>query len=383
MAGVEPFYVLEVVSRAHELEKQGRSIIHMEIGVPDFATPPPVLDACSRILRNGHLPYTLSLGLPALREAISRFYRDRYDVAVPPDRIIVTAGSSGALLLATGVLIDPGDQVLMTDPGYPSNRQFIRVFGGKPVGIPVGPETAFQLTPEVVERSWTDETTAVIVASPANPTGTMIDADALRGIAEVVSRRGGRLIVDEIYHGLTYGTDARTAASLSDQVFVINSFSKYFYMTGWRLGWMVCPREYVRDIEKLAQHLFISPSAPAQHAALAAFEPETITILEQRRKEFEARRNFMMPALRDLGFSIPVTPQGAFYVYAGCERFSPDSFAFALEMLETAGVAVTPGKDFGTHRPERYLRFAYTTSMETLREGTDRLRRFLSERKRR
>ncbi len=381
MAGIEPFYVMDVMARAHALEAQGRSVIHMEVGEPDFPTPQPVLDAATRAVQNGHLHYTLALGMPELRAAISRFYQERYRVEVPSDRILITSGSSGALLLAMGVLVDPGDEVLVTDPGYPCNRQFIRVMGGRPVGIPVGPESGYQPSPEDVAHHWSSRTRAALVASPANPTGTMIDFANLRAIAAEVERRGGRLIVDEIYHGLTYSGETRTALEISDEIFILNSFSKYFDMTGWRVGWMVVPRAFVRDIEKLAQNLFICPSTPGQHAALAAFEPENIAILEARRREFQARRDFLAPALQGLGFELPVIPQGAFYLYADSTRFSNDSFAFALEILEKAGVAVTPGRDFGDHRPERHLRFAYTTSLENLRESVDRLRRFLGARK--
>ncbi|HTP29624.1 MAG TPA: pyridoxal phosphate-dependent aminotransferase [Anaeromyxobacteraceae bacterium] len=381
MSDVAPFHVMEVMARAHELEKRGRSIVHMEVGEPDFPTPPPVLAAATRALASGNLPYTLALGLPTLREAIARFYRQRYSISVDPERVVVTAGSSGALLLTMGVLVDPGAEVLLTDPGYPCNRQFVRMMGGEPVGIEVGPTTAYQPTPELVERRWSAKTAAVLVASPANPTGTLIEHEVLRGIGEVASRRGGWLIVDEIYHGLTYGREARTALSFSEEVFVVNSFSKYFDMTGWRLGWMVVPSAYVRDVEKLAQNLFICPSTLAQFAALAAFEPENIALLEERRRQFHARRDFLLPALRELGFTIPALPQGAFYLYAGCERLARDSFSFALEILDQAGVAVTPGLDFGENEPERHLRFAYTTSMARLEEGVDRLGRFLGSRR--
>ena len=268
----------------------------------------------------------------------------------------------------------------MADPGYPCNRQFARLVEGVPVGIPVGPETGWQLTPELVGAHWTARTAAVLVASPANPTGTLVAPEQLGQLDAVVRRRGGRLVVDEIYHGLTYGTDARTALERSDEVFVVNSFSKYFDMTGWRLGWLVAPSAYLRELEKLQQNLFICASTVAQRAALAAFRPETLEVLEARRRELGARRDLVVPALRELGFDVPVTPAGAFYVYAGCGRLAPDSSTFALEILEQAGVAVTPGLDFGDHQPERHLRFSYATSAENLREGLERLRRFIRAR---
>ncbi len=380
MASIEPFRVMDVMSRATELERAGRSIIHMEVGEPDFPTPEPVRRAAAQALAGGPLPYTVALGLPELREAIARFYRTRYGFELSPARVIVTAGSSGALLLVMAALLDPGAELLMADPGYPCNRQFARTVDGVPVGIAVGPESGWQLTAQQVEARWGDRTAAVLVASPANPTGTLIDPAVLRAIHGAVARRGGRLIVDEIYHGLTYGPDPRTALEISDDVFVVNSFSKYFDMTGWRLGWLVSPPGYVRELEKLAQNLFICPSTLAQRAALAAFQPETLEVLEARRRELRARRDLVVPALREMGFEVPVTPEGAFYVYAGCARLSDDSGRFALEILERAGVAVTAGLDFGSNQPETHLRFSYTTSIENLREAMERLRVFLRSR---
>ncbi|BDG09837.1 pyridoxal phosphate-dependent aminotransferase [Anaeromyxobacter paludicola] len=380
MRAIEPFHAMDVLARAHALEAAGRSIVHMEVGEPDFETPRPVLERAARVTAKGSVPYTQALGLPALREAIARFYAERYHVEVAPERIVVTAGASGALLLAMGVLVNPGEEVLMADPCYPCNRQFIRVMGGEPRCLPVGPETRWQPTAELLGRHWGERTAAALVASPANPTGTMIDHAELGRIAALVEARGGVLVVDEIYHGLTYGLDARTALALSDRVFVVNSFSKYFDMTGWRLGWLVAPPEYVRELEKLQQNLFICPSTVAQQAALAAFEPATIDLLEGRRREFQARRDFLLPALRELGFGLPVVPEGAFYLYADCARFSSDSFAFALEILERAGVALTPGRDFGQHLPERHLRIAYTTSRPNLELAVERLRSFLASR---
>jgi aspartate/methionine/tyrosine aminotransferase len=380
MAGIEPFRVMDVMSRAAALERGGRSIVHMEVGEPDFPTPEPVRRAAAQALSGGPLPYTVALGLPELREAIARFYRTRYGFELSPERVVVTAGSSGALLLVMAALLDPGSELLMADPGYPCNRQFARTVDGVPVGLPVGPESGWQLTPELVEARWGDRTRAVLVASPANPTGMLVDPRVLRGIHGVVERRGGRLVVDEIYHGLTYGPDPHTAAEISDDVFVVNSFSKYFDMTGWRLGWLVSPPDYLRDIEKLAQNLFICPSTLAQRAALAAFLPETLDVLEARRRELQTRRDLVVPALREMGFDVPVTPEGAFYVYAGCAGLSDDSGRFALEILERAGVAVTAGLDFGRNQPEKHLRFSYTTSMENLREAMSRLRTFVRSR---
>jgi aspartate/methionine/tyrosine aminotransferase len=349
----------------------------MVVGEPDFPTPQPIVDAGIEALRRNQIRYSPSLGTTELRESLSRWYRSRYRVAVPATRIGVTSGSSGALLLTMGVLLSPGDEVLMADPGYPCNRHFVRAMEGRPVGIPVGAETAYQLTAGLVERHWTSRTVAVMVASPSNPTGTLIPADELRRIHEVVKNRGGRLIVDEIYHGLTYGCDAGSALEIADDVFVISSFSKYFCMTGWRLGWMVAPEEYVEDIEKLAQNLYISNSDIAQQAASAAFAPETLRIVEDNRAKFQAQRDYLLPALRMLGFEIPVEPRGAFYIYANCSRLTSDSYGFCHDVLEKAGVAIAPGIDFGEHRAAEHVRFSYPKPIPVLEEGVRRLRAYL------
>jgi aspartate/methionine/tyrosine aminotransferase len=377
MRDIAPFHVMELMRRAHELESAGRSIIHMEVGEPDFPTPAPMIDAAMRFLAGGHVHYTSALGLPQLREAIAGFYAQRHGIRIDPGRVIVTAGASAALLLALGVLVNPGDEILLSDPGYPCNRHFVRLFEGVPRQLAVGPETNWQPTAQQVEAAWSPCTAGLLVASPANPTGTMLGDDTLAALVRSVAERQGVLIVDEIYHGLTYGQDATTVLSLTDDTFVVNSFSKYFNMTGWRLGWLIAPAAYVRDIEKLAQNLYISPSTPAQHAALAAFAPETVAMLEQRRLEFQARRDFLLPALTRLGFTIPAEPRGAFYVYADVSALASDSYTLALRLIEEAGVAVTPGLDFGDNRPERHMRFAYTTERDKLAEAVARIARFL------
>lgn len=374
---IEPFHVMALLARARALETQGRSIVHMEIGEPDFPTPQTICDAGIAALRTGELFYTPALGLPQLREAIAAFYRTRYAVTVSPERIIITPGASGALLLAVAALVNPGDQVLVSDPGYPCNRHFVRLMEGEPVGVAVGADSNYQLNPELMAQHWGSHTVAALVASPANPTGTLIPADQVKVMAEFAAERRGTLIVDEIYHGLVYDGEATTALALSDDVFVINSFSKYFQMTGWRLGWMVVPEAYVREIDKLSQNIYLAAPTPSQYAALAAFEPQTLALLEARRDEFRARRDYLVPALRALGFGIPRTPQGAFYIYAGCASLTPDSFAFAHDLLEQAGVAITPGIDFGRHAPERHVRFAYTRPVAELTEGVRRIAAFL------
>ena len=377
LADIAPFHVMELLTRARQLEAEGRDIIHMEVGEPDFPIPGPIVDAAQRAIAGGRMFYTPALGLPELREAISRFYAQRYGIAVPASRIVVTAGASGALTLALACLVEPGSEWLLTDPGYPCNRHFIRAFEGRPVGMPVDAATNFQPTVAHLERYWRAATVGALFASPANPTGTMLTAAEIGALAQAIRQRGGHLIVDEIYHGLTYEDDAPTALASGDDIFVVQSFSKYFQMTGWRLGWMVVPEPFVRDIEKLAQNLFISPPTPAQHAALAAFEPATIAILEQRRSEFRKRRDFLAPALAALGFKLGAKPQGAFYIYADCSALTGDSERFARDLLESAGVAATPGLDFGEHAPERHLRFAYTTDIARLEEAMERIRRFV------
>jgi aspartate/methionine/tyrosine aminotransferase len=380
MAQIAPFHVMELMARAQALEAEGRSIIHLEVGEPDFATADPILEAAQRFLSGGHVHYTAALGLPQLREAISGFYQMRYGLDISPERIVVTAGASGALLLALGVLVNPGDEWLLPDPGYPCNRHFVRLLEGIPVSLPVAAGSNYQPTVEQLTRSWTAMTRGLLVASPANPTGTLIDPDTMATLANAVTVRGGTLLVDEIYHGLTYGVDAASALAISDDIFVINSFSKYFGMTGWRLGWLVAPQRYVREIEKLAQNLYIAPSTVAQHAALAAFGPETTTILESRRGEFCLRRDLLVPGLRSLGFGISTEPQGAFYVYADSAALAEDSFELAEQLLTKAGVAATPGLDFGSNAPKSHMRFAYTIDRSQIEEGLARMAKFLDSR---
>lgn len=377
MAHIEPFEVMEIQSLARGIEAQGADVIHLEIGEPDFTTPRPIVEAAKRALDSKPMFYTSALGLAALREAIARFYAERYKVEVPASRIIVTAGSSAALLLAFGVLLDADDEVLLADPGYPCNRHFARTLGAVPRAIAVGPDTRYQLTADLARKNWGPKTRMVMVASPSNPTGTLVTPEETAKLAALAREKGGTFLMDEIYHGLTYGIDARTAAEEGEDILVVNSFSKYFQMTGWRLGWLVAPPHLVRRIETLAQNLFISPSAVAQHAALACFDPATLAIVEQRREELDARRRFLIPALESLGFRVPVVPQGAFYIYADCSMLTGDSFAFARRILTEAHVAVTPGKDFGANHPERHIRIAYTQPVARLEEAVRRIGKLL------
>ncbi len=376
---IEPFYVVQVITRAIELEAQGKSIINLAVGEPDFPTPQPIVDAAVAALKSDRMRYSPSLGSDALRQALSNWYQSRYAVDVPAERIAVTSGASGALLLTMGMVISEGDEVLMPDPSYPCNRHFVSTMGGSARLIPVGAETDYQLTSLLVEQNWTERTVGVMVASPSNPTGTLMDHDELQKIVEFVRGRGGVVIVDEIYHGLSYDGQVRTALDISDDVFVINSFSKYFAMTGWRLGWAVMPEGYVEHFEKLAQNLYISNSDVAQRAALSAFDPETIEEAEKNRSRYKAQRDFLLPALRDLGFKIPVEPSGAFYIYADCTNFTNDSYSFSHDVLEKAGVAIAPGLDFGDHRANEHVRFSYPKPIPVLQEGIRRLKEFTSK----
>lgn len=376
---IAPFHVMEMIKRAGEMEQAGRSVIYMCIGEPDFAPAQPVLDAAQRALAGGAaMRYTAALGLQPLREAISAHYRDAFGVDVPATRIVITAGASGALLLACAALVERDAEVLMPDPSYPCNRHFITAFNGRPVLIPSGPKDRFQLSAAMVAANWNDRTRGVLLASPSNPTGTSITRDQLEHTVAAVRDRGGFSLVDEIYQGLTYDHQPFTALSLGEDLVVINSFSKYFNMTGWRLGWLVVPPALLPEIEKLAQNFYICPSSMAQHAALACFTPEALAIAEQRRQEMRRRRDYLVPALQSLGFDIPVPPDGAFYVYADCSRLTDDATRFCKDVLEHSGVALTPGVDFGEVGAKRFIRVSYATSMPKLEEAISRLASYLA-----
>ena len=367
---IEPFYVMDILARARALEAQGREVIHLEIGEPDFPTPTPIVTAAIEALQRGLTHYTPTLGLPALRAAIAQSYAP---IALTPARVLVTPGSSGALQLVCGALLDSGDEVLMTDPGYPCNRHLVRLFGAVATLIPVGPDSHYQLNADLVRAHLNARTKAVMLASPANPSGTLIPAPELREIMRLCETHGVALIIDEIYLRLTYGLEVQSACAYSDNLFVIDSFSKYFGMSGWRLGWLVAPAAAVPNLEKLAQNLFLAPSTPAQYGALAAFTPAVERELQQRRDEFAARRDYLLPALRHVGFEIPYTPQGAFYIYADCHRLHPDSTRFAAELLERTGVALTPGRDFGHAQAQHHVRISYANTRANLQEAVRRI----------
>ncbi|HEX9398352.1 MAG TPA: aminotransferase class I/II-fold pyridoxal phosphate-dependent enzyme [Burkholderiales bacterium] len=370
---IQPFEVMDVLARAHELEAAGRRVLHMEIGEPDFTAPAPVVDAGVRALRDGLTAYTPTLGLHALREAIAGHYAARFSTTIPASRIAITPGASGALLTACALYVDPGDEILVPDPGYPGYRHFVRAFEGVARPLALSPASGYQPTLEMVRAAWGPRTKGLLLGSPSNPTGTLIEKSELQKIAGFVAERSGVLMVDEIYQGLTYGAEPWSAAGLPGEVVIINSFSKYFCMTGWRLGWTVLAPGAVRGFEKLAQHLYISAPSAAQHAALAAFVPESIAILEARRSEFATRRDFLVPALRRAGLAVPAEPHGAFYVYADCGR---DARGFTRGLLEREAVATTPGVDFGAHGTAQCVRFAYTQALPVLAEAVERIARF-------
>ncbi len=381
MAEINPFHVMELLQRAKELEKQGRDIIHMEIGEPDFKTPDPVLRAGIACLAQGDVGYTEAQGLLELRIKIAQYYQECYQQSVAVEQIFITPGASGALLLALAATLNPQDHLLMADPGYPCNRNFVQLFDATPKLIPVDAETRYQLTAELVQQYWCEHTKGVLITTPSNPTGTVIPDAELGRIVVQVAKEDGILVVDETYQGLLYGHPPTTALRYSEDVFILNSFSKYFGMTGWRIGWLIVPKAFTSSVLKLSQNLFIATSTPAQYAALAAFEDDNMRILENRRLEFSKRQDYLIHELLRLGFKIPLKPEGAFYLYANCADFTDDSFKFAYELLESEGVAVTPGKDFGTFQAEQYLRFAYTTSIERIAEAIGRLEHFINQKK--
>ncbi|WP_435101974.1 pyridoxal phosphate-dependent aminotransferase [Arhodomonas sp. AD133] len=374
---IRPFHVMELLRRAHELEAAGGDVVHMEIGEPDFPTAKPVVEAGRQALTAGRTHYLPAAGLPALREAIARHYADDYGAHVPPERIFVTPGASGALTLAMALVAGPGESVLLPDPGYPCNRNFVELVNAVPRLVAVGPEDDFQLTPEAAEAAMDESTAGMLVGSPSNPTGTVASAGALSGMAELADRHGLALMVDEIYHGLYYGDRPASASVHAPQSLIVNSFSKYFGMTGWRLGWLVVPPGLEGAAEKLIQNLYINASTPAQYAALACFTPQAREVFADRREAFRQRRDFLLPALREIGFRIPGEPAGAFYLYADVSALADDSEALARALLEECAVAATPGLDFEQSAPERHLRFAYTTSLERLETGVERIAQYL------
>ena len=386
LAHIDPFYVMECAKVAQEIARSpacdpaqgGEPMIYLNIGEPDFTAPAPVIAAAEAALRAGRTQYTDAVGLPALRERISRWYAQRWGVDVPARRIVVTAGASAGLQLVCQALFEAGDEVLMPDPSYPCNRHFVAATGATARLVPTTPASRFQLDAAAVSAHWQTQTRGVLLATPSNPTGTSIAPDELARIVDVVRARGGVAIVDEIYQGLSYDPAfERCALALGDDIVSVNSFSKYFSMTGWRLGWVVLPEALVEPVERLAQNLYICPSAVAQHAALACFDDASLAECEARRAAFRTRRDYIVPALERIGLPVPVVPDGAFYVWADCRGHASDSWDFCMRMMERAHVALTPGKDFGPRHADTYFRLSFATSMAELEETVARLGREL------
>ncbi|MCK4676087.1 MAG: pyridoxal phosphate-dependent aminotransferase [Gammaproteobacteria bacterium] len=374
---LSPFHVMDILAQAKALSQQGKKIYHMEVGEPDFPTAECIITAGIKALEQFKTHYTPALGLPELRNAVAEYYDRRFSVKINPQRIIITPGASGAIQLAMTCLLDAGENILLADPGYPCNRNIAQVLAVEPVAIAVNAESYYQLNANLVEKHWNENTRAAMVATPSNPTGTLLPRRQLTELCQLIEQKKGQLIVDEIYQGLVYDDYDYTALELSDECFIINSFSKYFGMTGWRVGWMVVPESYVDAIDRIAQNIFLAPPTISQYAALTALEESTQHVLDERRDVFKQRRDFLLPALEQLGFEVAVKPQGAFYIYANCERFTDDSFTWVKQLLNEQGVALTPGIDFGTHLANKHCRFAYTQSLELLEQAVEKIGAFI------
>jgi len=373
---IEPFRVMQLLERAKELEAEGHRIIHMEIGEPDFATPAPIIAEAHYQLDRGDQFYTPSTGHPRLQEALADWYVKEYGVTVAAERILITPGTSGAFNLLYAVLLEAGESVLLSDPGYPCQRNFIRLAGGEAINIPVGPENRYHLSAELIAQHWRGDTRAAVIINPSNPTGTLIADDVLADVAAYCREHGGYLISDEIYHGLTYGTRARCALEFDDQAIVVNGFSKRWAMTGWRIGWVIVPEPLINACRRVMQNIFIAAPTLSQYAAIAALSAEKD--VETMRQAYAERRACLLQALPPLGFDIVVEPQGAFYIYANVRRLTSDASSFCRELLEQAGVAITPGEDFGRYRADEHVRFSYATGLDDIQCGISRISAFLN-----
>ena len=374
VSDIPPFQVMKVLARAKQLEAEGRDIIHLEVGEPDFGTPEPVLAAAQKALQDQLTHYCPALGMPELRQAIADYYQQRYQISISPERVVITPGASGALLLVFALLCNPGESVLMTDPGYPCNRQFLRLMEAEAQAVPVDASNGYQITEQLLDQHWQPNSRGVLLASPSNPTGSLASRAQLQSVSDAVEKRNGFLIVDEIYDSLVYDQNPVSILEVNDQAYVINSFSKYFGMTGWRVGWVIAPENAVPELEKLIQNIFIAAPTLAQQAAVAAFQPECIELLESRKTELKARRDYLLPELQALGFRVDAPSDGAFFIYANIEKFSHDSETFCLKLLEQQGIAITPGIDFGTHHANTHVRIAYTQPIDRLELAIERLR---------
>jgi len=371
---IEPFIVMEVMERAQQLEAQGEHLIHLEVGEPDFATPACIQEAMAKAVKDGMTGYTHSLGILPLREAIAEHYHARYGVAVSPDRILVTSGTSPAMWMVFSALLEAGDEVIVSDPHYACYPNFIKFCGGKLACVDVAEEDGFQLRPEAVQARIGSRTKALLINSPANPTGTLLSADRMAALAAM----GPLVLSDEIYHGLAYEGREHSILEFTDRAVVFNGFSKAFAMTGWRLGYVIVPPDLIRPLQKMHQNFFISANAFVQAAGIAALK-DALPDSERMRREYDQRRRFIVPGLRALGFGLASEPNGAFYAFANAKRFSADSYAFTFEILERAKVCVAPGVGFGKNG-EGYLRFSYASSMENIEEALRRLKSFLAAR---
>lgn len=375
---ISPFFAMAFSEKASALEAQGHDVVRLNIGEPDFGAPPPVVNAMQQVMQNAELPYTSALGLPALREGIAGFYKQMHNVDVSGNNIVVTAGASAALLLVSAALVNDGDSVMLADPAYPCNRQFIKSFGGHLQSIPCSAEDRFQLTPELVRNNWQAHTRGIMLATPSNPTGTSVPPEHMKTILEFAKQQGGWRVVDEIYLNLSHTPNAQTVLAYDEEAVVINSFSKYFGMTGWRLGWCVVPDTMVPVMEKLAQNLYICPSTPAQHAALACFSPESIKVCERRRDILVHRKNLVINGLKEIGLSVNVEPDGAFYVYFNVSRFGLSSMTFCDRLLSECHLALTPGNDFSETSGNDYVRLSFAASEHELEKGLRRLGKFVT-----
>ncbi len=375
--GIAPFHVMRLLGEAQAMQRRGIAVCHMEVGEPDFPTAESIIEAGQRALAQGQTHYTPSLGLPALREQIAAWYQQRFSLPVSPSRVAVTPGASGAIQLLMSLFLDVGDEVLLTDPGYPCNRHIALLQGAAPCMLAVSADSNYLPSAAQIRQAWTPgKTRMLLLASPANPTGSIIPKPLLAEIHATVRELGGVLVVDEIYQGLSYGVEEFTALELGSDVYVINSFSKYFGMTGWRVGWIVGSEEAMDPLERLAQNLYLAAPTPSQHAAVAAMQADAVAVHEERRAIFQARRDYLAPALTQLGFHIRGGGEGAFYLYADASRVFADgenALTLSARLLADAHVAVTPGVDFGSHRADSHIRFAYTQSEATLRKGVERL----------
>lgn len=376
---IVPFHAVEVFKQAQALAAQGHDIISLGIGEPDFTAPQPVIEKLHQASIDALSGYSEPVGIRPLRESIAKYYQEHFGATVCPDRIIITSGASGALMLACMAVIDAGDEVLMPDPSYPANQNFVIAAGGTPKLVECTSEQRFQLDAQTVAANWGPKTKGVLIASPSNPTGTSIEPEALKALIKEVRSRNGFIIMDEIYLGLYYDGQAQSALTLDDNIIIINSFSKYFHMTGWRLGWIIAPEEIIPAMDKMGASLTICAPTLAQHAALACFEPETIAIYEERKLAFKQRRDFLLPAFEKIGLDVPVAPDGAFYIYADISKHSPDSYDFSQRLMKEAGVAAVPGLDFGPAHAKTKVRFSYATSMDMLEEAVHRMEKFLAK----